>query len=334
MSFKHQFVDRQTGSIRDELLFGDRYVRWLYQPMREHMPLLFRALTGRHASALLGYFHYDSRLSGQVRADGGFLARCGVNLAECYDQPETLDTARKVFERKIRYWDCRPLPQEVEGVVSPADARVLIGSMREAKTLFVKEKFFSFEELLGPDKLLWQQAFQGGDFAVFRLTPDKYHYNHVPVTGQVVDFYVIDGAYHACNPSATVELVTPLSKNKRVVTVIDTDVEGGSGVGMVAMIEVVALMIGEVVQCYSRLFYDDPQPIAPGMHVQRGCPKSLYRPGSSTDVLLFEPGRIAFSDDLVANSRRRDVASRFSSGFGHPLVETEVELRSRIALRA
>ena len=52
-------------------------------------------------------------------------------------------------------------------------------------------------------------------------------------------------------PGAVVALVTPYSKNSRVVTIIDTEVPGGTGVGLVAMIEVVALMIGEVVQCYS-----------------------------------------------------------------------------------
>ena len=31
----------------------------------------------------------------------------------------------------------------------------------------------------------------------------------------------------------------------------DTDIPGGSHVGFVAMIEVVALMIGDIVQCYS-----------------------------------------------------------------------------------
>ena len=63
-------------------------------------------------------------------------------------------------------------------------------------------KFFTFEELLSRDKGEWLRAFEGGDFAVFRLTPEKYHYNHTPVAGRVVDFYAIDGAYHSCNPGA------------------------------------------------------------------------------------------------------------------------------------
>jgi len=113
--------------------------------------------------------------------------------------------------------------------------------------------------------------------------------------------------------------------------VFDTDVPGGTGVGLVAMIEVVALMIGDIVQCYSDVAYDDPVPVVPGLAVARGCPKSLYRPGSSTDVLLFQPGRVCFAADLLHNQRRRDVQSRFSHGFGRPLVETEVRVRSLIA---
>lgn len=315
-----------------EKLLGDRWVRWLYSPLRESAPWLFRRLTGPRVSQVLAWYHYDAGLARQVLGNKGFLSDCGVDFSECLDPPEALDTARKVFERKIRYWQCRPAASEPGAVLSPADARLLIGSFSRSQQLFIKDKFFCFEELLG-ERGPWQTIFSDGDFAVFRLTPDKYHYNHVPVSGRVVDIYEIDGDYHSCNPAAIVRLVTPFSKNRRVVTVIDSDVEGGSGVGKVAMIEVVAMMIGEIQQCYSAQRYDDPQPLTPGMFLQAGAPKSLYRPGSSTDVLLFEAGRIAFAADLQANQMRSGVASRFADGFGKPLVETEVRVRSQIASR-
>jgi phosphatidylserine decarboxylase len=127
------------------------------------------------------------------------------------------------------------------------------------------------------------------------------------------------------------QAVTPYSKNKRVVTIIDTDVPGGSGVGLVAMVEVVALMIGEIDQRYSRENYDEPETLRPGMFLVRGVPKSLYRPGSSTDVLIFQRGRVNFAPDLVLNMNARNTQSRFSSGFGRPLVETDVKVRSLIA---
>jgi phosphatidylserine decarboxylase len=120
------------------------------------------------------------------------------------------------------------------------------------------------------------------------------------------------------------------SKNRRIVTIIDTNVTGGSQVGLVAMIEVVALMIGDIIQCYSATRYDAPKPVEPGMFLHKGSPKSLYRPGSSTDILLFQRGTMDFSEDLQNNVKRRDVQSRFSSGLEHPLVETDIKVRSTI----
>jgi phosphatidylserine decarboxylase len=144
---------------------------------------------------------------------------------------------------------------------------------------------------------------------------------------------MLDGACHACNPTAVVEVVTPYSKNRRHVTVIDTDVPGGSGVGLVAMVEVAALMIGDIIQCSSVEKYRSPTEMLPGLLLKRGAPKSRYRPGGSTDVLLFEPGRIHMSSDLVRAQQRADVHSRLSLAFGAPLVETEVRVRSTIAER-
>ena len=225
------------------------------------------------------------------------------------------------------------MPEEPDAVVAPADARVLVGRLETDPALFVKDKFFSLPELLGPGRASWADAFAGGDYAIFRLTPEKYHYNHTPVAGQVVDVYEVQGLYHSCNPAAIVEIATPFSKNKRVVTIFDTDLPRGSQVGLVVMVEVVALMIGEVVPRYSVARYDDPRSLAVGQDVHRGQPKSLFRPGSSTTILLFERGRVAFSPDLAANAVRADISSRFSRGFGHPIVETEVAVRSEVARR-
>jgi phosphatidylserine decarboxylase len=98
------------------------------------------------------------------------------------------------------------------------------------------------------------------------------------------------------------------------------------------MIEIVALMIGTVDQCYSETFYNRPSDVTEGMFLRKGQPKSLYRPGSSTTVVVFQPGRVAFSPDLVRNMARAGVRSRFSQGFGKPLVETDVRARSTIGM--
>lgn len=215
-------------------------------------------------------------------------------------------------------------------IVSPADSRMLIGSLDETSCLFLKEKFFSFAELLG-NKTEWLEKFCNGKYAVFRLTPEKYHYNHVPASGVVSDYYEVDGNYNSCNPGAVTAIDGAYSKNRRTVTIINTDVPGGTGAGFVAMIEVAALMIGVIQQCYSENGYDNPSVVIKGMFLRKGSVKSLFRPGSSVDILLFEKGRINFCDDIVENSQRRDVRSRFTVHFDKALVETDVEVRSEIA---
>ena len=238
----HQYIDRESEQVQTERFYGDRIVNFLYSSVRERAPFLFKALTSATTSHLVGFWNYDTPLSAKISGASSFAKRLGVDLSECLDDPMFFDTARKVFERKIRYWETRTLEADPRTVVSPADSKVLIGSLEKTSQLFLKGKFFDFHELLGIDKEEWHYVFYRGDFAIFRLTPEQYHYNHTPVAGRVVDFYEVDGTYHSCNPGSSIFVATPYSKNKRVVTVIDTDVPGGTGIGYVAMIEIVALM--------------------------------------------------------------------------------------------
>lgn len=292
---------------------------------------MYEAVTNARMSSILGFLNFETKLGARLCGQRRWLRNNRINLDECMEPPHRLDTPGKVFERKIRYWETRPMPTQSNCVVSPADSRVIAGSFDDHSLLEIKNKFFDFEELLAKDKTQWLETFRHGSFLIFRLTPEKYHFNHLPVAGRVVDVYDIPGNYHSCNPTAVVHLVTPYSKNKRSVTIINTDVPGGTGVGMVAMIEVVALMIGDIQQCYSAERYDNPVPIASGMFLKRGQPKSLFRPGSSTTVLMFENNRICFNPRLLFNQRHPWAQSRFTKSFGKPLVETDIKVRSWVA---
>lgn len=328
---EHQYIDRATGNVVREHLLANSVVSALYSPALEKAPLVSRLASSRYISRLLGYLNYDNMLSSRATGMLKFMRDSGISLSEFVGNLSEHDTARKIFERQIRYWNCRPMPQNSRAVVCPADARALVGSMEESSGLYIKQKFFSFPELLGEGSP-WQTSFAAGEYAVFRLTPEKYHYTHAPVSGHVVDFYSVEGRYFPCNPNAAVQLITPVSKNRRVVTILETDCPDGSGVGRVAMIEVVALMIGQIEQRYSEHRYEDPSPIERGTFLQRGAPKALFRPGSSTVVLLFQRGRVRFAQDLIVNQRRGEVRSRFSQTLGEPLTETDVAVRSLLAL--
>jgi phosphatidylserine decarboxylase len=330
---EHRYIHRATGNIVCERLLADSVIGSVYSPALESASLLTHLASSRYLSRVLGYLNYDnlasSRLTGMLR----FLRCSGIDFSEFVENISEYDTPRKIFERQIRYWSCRPLPEIERAVLCPADARVLVGSMDETSGLYLKHKFFSFPELLG-DSSPWQPVFAGGDYAVFRLTPEKYHYTHTPASGWVVDFYSVDGRYHSCNPNAVVKLISAVSKNRRVVTVLDTDLPEGSQVGRVAMIEVVALMVGQIEQRYSAERYHNPEPLKANMFLRAGAPKALFRPGSSTVVLLFEKSRIQFARDLLENQQRSGIPNRFSLTLGEPLTETDVAVRSLLALPA
>jgi len=326
----HQYVERESRAVSTEKFFGNRGIRFIYSHLRENAPLMFRAVTNARMSRLLAFINFHSLLNEKLNGHRNFLKASGIDLRECLETPAHLDTPQKIFERKLLYRDCRPMPRDPAAVVSPCDARMLVGSFDDTSGIFIKGKFFDFEELIGVNKLTWRKYLNNGDFAVFRLTPERYHYTHTPVAGKVIDFYSIPGRYHACHPEAVVSLVTPYSKNKRVITIIDTDLPGGTQVGVVAMVEVVALMIGDIVQCYSEKGYDSPAPVGSGLFVNKGCPKSLFRPGSSTVVLIFQRGRVRFAEDIAWNMRFPGAESILSKGFSQPLVETDIKVRDLI----
>lgn len=312
-----------------EKIFHDSLVNAIYSDVREKAGFAFKLITSPRLSALIAFTVYDFPCGKLFTGAHSFANKIGIDIGECLE-PELLKTPRQMFERRIKYWETRRMPEDASMIVSPADSRMLIGTVGKGPGIFIKEKFFSYEEMFGMNKPQWIYRFAGGNYAVFRLTPEKYHWNHFPVSGRVVDYYEIEGSCHSCNPSAVIAEITPYSKNRRTVTVIDTDVKGGTNAGHVAMFEVAALMIGGIEQRYSEHRYDNPSEIKPGMFIKKGAPKSVYRPGSSVDILIFEKDRIRFSDDIIHNMKRTDVQSRFSSGFGESIVETEVMLRSEI----
>ncbi|MCX7636129.1 MAG: phosphatidylserine decarboxylase, partial [Syntrophales bacterium] len=122
----HQYIERQTNRVETERLYGDRVIRFLYGSLREHAPAVFRAVTSSRMSSILGFLNYDHFLGRRLTRNGDFLKACGIDLRECLDHPAALNTPRKIFERKIRYWECRPMPEDPAIVVSPADAKVLL----------------------------------------------------------------------------------------------------------------------------------------------------------------------------------------------------------------
>ena len=89
------------------------------------------------------------------------------------------------------------------------------------------------------------------------------------------------------SPHARHRSIPFYTENYRVLTMFDSD-----HFGPVAMVEIGSMVVGSI-----------PQRYRPGEHAAKGQKKSFFELGGSTVVLLFEPTRIAFDEDLCANTQ-------------------------------
>lgn len=325
-----RYVSRATGEVAVEPVMGDAWIRRLYEGLPRLSRRAFFAATSRTASRLMAYLAFDAPF---VRSDAvGFARSNGIDLSAAIRPTHGFLTRRAVFLRKLDYEAVRPCPEDAGAVVSTADSKLVFGDLTPDASMPVKNRFFRLEELLRHAS--WSRAFAEGAYAIHRLAPPDYHWFHAPASGRVVETWAVDGWYLSVNPRAIRAWPHVLSANARAVAIIDTDIPNGTRVGRVAVIPVAAQVIGKIAWAYSDRGYDDARPVRPGIDVERGKPMGYFAPGSSTVVVLFEPGRVRFDDDLVALRDRVDLPTPYTAEvFGRRMVEVCVRVNEGIGKR-
>lgn len=326
----HQFVERGRVAACDETLIADRVIGFLYNTSREQPSFLQRVIASAWVTDALATWEFDRPLRHARVAVPMVAHRLMIRESESLRSFASMRTLRELFERQIRYWDTRPMIAEPERIVSPADGRLLPFCATRTDSLPIKQKFVGVEALLG-SAMAAVDPMTTLSGVIVRLTPDVYHYTHTPVAGRVIHLATIEGEFHSCNPTALINLPGSYAINRRVVTVYDTDVPHGSRVGRVAQVDVAAMMIGRIESRFSVDRYESPRALCVGDFVPRGVPVSLFRPGSSTSIVLWNSERVALARELLLNSSRADLSSRFSHWLGRPWVETQVAVRQTIS---
>lgn len=329
--FPHQFVDRDTGMVRDEKVLGESWLRIAYSDFPLGTQGIARLTSGQWATRIAALAYFDRPATAQgLRAFGRKLE---IDPSELTRPLDTYRSRRELFVRQIRYDDVRPMNEQAETVVSPADSKMIWGDLDKDSPIRVKERFFDRETLLGLPADA--RRYEGGSFGVFRIAPLDYHYFHAPVSGKVAACRELEGRFFSVNPAALSTIRQVLSSNRRIVILIDTDVEGGTGVGAVACVAIAAQVIGRLEIAYSTEGYESPGPAAPGTFIRRGQPLGIFHPGSSTVVTLFEAGRVEWCPDLAQHRNRSDTRTRYTAKiFGRNLTEVRVRVRDTVAYRS
>jgi phosphatidylserine decarboxylase len=218
----------------------------------------------------------------------GFIAFHQLDMSEVLLPLEQFKNFNEFFYRALKP-EARPCsaPNDPKVIVSPADCRtVVFDRMEDATRIWVKGRDYSVEKLLGDAYPLDAKRYKNGALGIFRLAPQDYHRFHVPVDGVLGTPKVIEGEYYTVNPMAIRSALDVYGENVRVVVPIDSVAHG-----RVMYICVGAMMVGSTVITRKG-----------GEKVKRAEELGYFKFGGSTILLLFEPGKMKFDDDLIENS--------------------------------
>lgn len=178
-------------------------------------------------------------------------------------------------------------PDNPNIIVSPADCRsVVFNQITQATDIWVKGREFSLKRLLGKAYPEDVARYDGGAMGIFRLAPQDYHRFHIPVDGILGEPKTIEGEYYTVNPMAIRSALDVYGENVRILCPIDSEKHG-----RVMVVCVGAMMVGSTVITAKA-----------GQKVNRADELGYFKFGGSTLLVLFEPGRMKFDDDLSDNS--------------------------------
>lgn len=268
-----EYVERQTGERVVETVMGDGALRFAYETLlgRTLWPVLFGS---KLVSSLLGR-RYDSPRSRKSIAALASLPGCLP--AEAEKPVADYGSFNEFFTRRLKA-GARPIG---EGVVSPADGRLLLYLNADADTPF---------PLKGATRSLrtvFDRAAPAGryDIAVIRLAPVDYHRFHFPCDCTTLEpVRIVPGKYHSVNPIALLRYPNVYADNERQI------VKCRGGFGDFWLIDVGAFGVGTIVQTYT------------GETHRKGDEKGYFKFGGSTVILIAAAGVLTFDEDLVRNS--------------------------------
>ena len=270
-------VDRDTGETFEEAVLGEKWIRWAYQnaSARPIEKLLFHSSL---ISRLMGAW-FDSRFSrGKIKT---VIEDLSIDMSEASADTESFSCFNDFFVRHLKP-EARPFSDDPRDIVSPADGRVLVFP-ELAEDVFVPVKGYPMSVRTMLPGIA--DRFIGGALAIARLCPADYHRYHFPAAGRITHAQDIPGALHSVNPIALGAGPDVFGENKRSWTLIETE-----ALGSYCFVEVGAFGVGSIVNTRT------------SGQVQKMEEKGYFKFGGSTVVVVFEPGKISFSEDLVRNS--------------------------------
>lgn len=134
----------------------------------------------------------------------------------------------------------RPIDQEVDSLVSPADGCISqLGAIKQGRIFQAKGEEYSLLELVGGNSEL-AKPFHNGHFATIYLSPKDYHRVHAPLSGKLTAMLHVPGDLFSVNDTTADNVPRLFARNERVVCVFNTDK------GKMAVVLVGAMIVASI----------------------------------------------------------------------------------------
>lgn len=291
-----KFIDRETGTVCEETIYGRSALEFGYQTGVGRA--LLTVLPHRAASCLYGW---SQRLPSSRNKIRGFIDSLGIEAADAELPIDDYGTLDEFFCRRLKP-DARPISTDLKRLVSPADGRTLVYPKLRDPWFEIKGARVHLAELL--DDSAEAESYADGAAIVVRLAPCDYHRFHFPDSGYASPARRVKGRLHSVHPIALANNA-PSFRNLRDICQLTSD-----NYGRVVLIEVGAFAVGTIVQTY-----------APGA-VRKGQEKGYFRFGGSTVVMLVPPNRLTLDEDLVeASTTGTETFVKMGTGIGTAVAE-------------
>ncbi|HSF11373.1 MAG TPA: archaetidylserine decarboxylase [Erythrobacter sp.] len=227
-----------------------------------------------------------------------FAAAYGVDMSEAARGFGQFASFNDFFTRELKP-GARPLADAREFILSPADGAVSqLGSITHGRIFQAKGRDFTAAELLGHGADM-AARFEGGSFITIYLSPKDYHRVHMPAAGVLQSTAYVPGDLFSVN-AATAEGVDRLfARNERLACLFD------GPDGAFASVMVGAMIVAGIDTVWPHRFAGHVQNVeredfpTGAVELEAGHEMGRFYLGS-TVVLLFEPGRVAWTDGLKA----------------------------------
>ena len=284
-----KIYDRRTKEYEETEQFGQGALAFLYgNPWGR---LLLKLATSPIPSNLYAFWNGMPQSRKKIP---DFIRDHGIDLSEFEDREYR--SFNDFFTRKFRE-GVRPIDEDPDHLISPADAKLLVYPVDEATRMEIKGRSYSLAELTAGRMDL--SGYDGGTCLVYRLCMEDHHRYCFPDDGKNLRQFRIKGKLHTV--SSLSKEFPVYQENTRVISKLRTE-----HFGDVVHVEVGAMLVGRIQNRDVRSFH-------------KGEEKGYFEPGGSTIIEVFKRGVMTVDEDIQEESANE--------------IETKVRYGERIGRR-